>query len=439
MPNAGMPKRRRCLPRWAKVCIGVVGFFVAVTVIPRLYIAYQLRREYAAIRKAGYPVTIEELEQWYNAQPIGENAADVYMQAFSKFVGTETEHGLFTPFAYHSKPVSPLVRGRIAWFVRKNSEALKLLHQAAMMPECRFPFPECPSLGEPQDDLLHRSWHRGLHLLYLEAVLAANDGDPDRTYAAADAFYGMAASLKAEPFLDSWIPWDLWANPVGGLLTRVQLTDAQLEALSRRLEQADDPARLTRSLIGLRCQGSAHIRNQPAFRRLYFGIAKGRLDKWLGGAYWLCGLRGQDELAFLRFMDQCIQWSTLPAPDRWETAKRASPFDRSGSTRFLLQPLTRQVLGTLRHSDTTFEYGMASLRGLRTLLAVERYRIANDALPDTLDALVPGHLDAIPLSPYDGQPLRYKRLEKGYVIYSVGLNKRDDDGGGDDPLFTVTR
>jgi len=75
-----------------------------------------------------------------------------------------------------------------------------------------------------------------------------------------------------------------------------------------------------------------------------------------------------------------------------------------------------------------------------TSLAVERYRLANDALPDSLSTLVPKFLDAVPIDPFDGQPLRYKKLAKGCVVYSVGEDGKDD--GGDekkDITFTVER
>jgi hypothetical protein len=46
----------------------------------------------------------------------------------------------------------------------------------------------------------------------------------------------------------------------------------------------------------------------------------------------------------------------------------------------------------------------------------------------------------LPLDPFDGQPLRYKKLPKGYVVYSNGEDGKDD--GGDekkDITFTVER
>ena len=44
----------------------------------------------------------------------------------------------------------------------------------------------------------------------------------------------------------------------------------------------------------------------------------------------------------------------------------------------------------------------------------------------------PAYLPAVPLDPWDGKPLRYKKLDKGYVIYSVGSGRKDN-GGSSDP------
>ena len=62
---------------------------------------------------------------------------------------------------------------------------------------------------------------------------------------------------------------------------------------------------------------------------------------------------------------------------------------------------------------------------------------------------MPLYLNAVPADPFDGQPLRFKRLSKGYVIYSVGSDGRDDGGkentsvtngvADSDETFTVER
>jgi len=68
------------------------------------------------------------------------------------------------------------------------------------------------------------------------------------------------------------------------------------------------------------------------------------------------------------------------------------------------------------------------LRCSSTAVAVERYRLGHGFWPDRLDDLVPRNLSRIPTDPFDGQPLRYKRLDDGVVIYSIGADRKDDGG-----------
>jgi hypothetical protein len=74
---------------------------------------------------------------------------------------------------------------------------------------------------------------------------------------------------------------------------------------------------------------------------------------------------------------------------------------------------------------------LAFLRSAIVALALERHRLEHGAYPDKLEGLVPTYLKSIPLDPYDGQPLRYRRLADGVVVYSVGLDGIDDGGAID--------
>jgi len=78
---------------------------------------------------------------------------------------------------------------------------------------------------------------------------------------------------------------------------------------------------------------------------------------------------------------------------------------------------------------------MAELRAAQAGLAVERYRLANgNRLPDSLSQLVPQYLASVPVDPFDGEPLRYKKSSpKGFVTYSIGPNRQDDGGTPDYP------
>ncbi len=59
---------------------------------------------------------------------------------------------------------------------------------------------------------------------------------------------------------------------------------------------------------------------------------------------------------------------------------------------------------------------------------IERYRRAHAVLPTTLDELVPAYADSLPVDPLSGEDFRYTRDEGGYIVYSVGSNRTDDEG-----------
>jgi len=92
----------------------------------------------------------------------------------------------------------------------------------------------------------------------------------------------------------------------------------------------------------------------------------------------------------------------------------------------------RGILGVTRGPSATIvetEFRtLADWRIIRTMVALRRYEQEHGAYPDTLERLVPDYLAAIPVDPFGGGLLRYRRQATSYVVYSVGLNLRDDGG-----------
>jgi len=76
--------------------------------------------------------------------------------------------------------------------------------------------------------------------------------------------------------------------------------------------------------------------------------------------------------------------------------------------------------------------------GLRAAIAAERYRVAHGTPPNSLEALVPEFLPAVPRDPFGSGPLRFRSSVTrgdspgGYVVYSIG-GDGIDNGGVDRP------
>jgi hypothetical protein len=66
-------------------------------------------------------------------------------------------------------------------------------------------------------------------------------------------------------------------------------------------------------------------------------------------------------------------------------------------------------------------------------LGVERFRLRHNRLPDNLDALVPDLLPEVPTDPFTGQPIRYRIVSGGFVVYSVGEDRVDNGGLDEGP------
>lgn len=70
----------------------------------------------------------------------------------------------------------------------------------------------------------------------------------------------------------------------------------------------------------------------------------------------------------------------------------------------------------------------ARIEVMRLATAAEVFRRTTGSYPERLDDLVPRFAKRIPPDPFSGKPLVYEPSRRGFLIYSVGDNGRDDDG-----------
>lgn len=76
-------------------------------------------------------------------------------------------------------------------------------------------------------------------------------------------------------------------------------------------------------------------------------------------------------------------------------------------------------------------------RNLHVAIALAAYRKAHGRYPAQLADLALKFLPTVPDDPFTEKPLIYKPDANGYLLYSVGLNAKDDGGTGDDLAVRV--
>ena len=60
--------------------------------------------------------------------------------------------------------------------------------------------------------------------------------------------------------------------------------------------------------------------------------------------------------------------------------------------------------------------------------ALAAYRRDEGGYPADLDHLAPKYLATVPLDIFSGKALNYRPAEKGYLLYSIGVNGKDEEG-----------
>jgi hypothetical protein len=413
------------------IIVGAVLALVLLVLVGRyFYLQSKIHAELAAIRKAGFPVTAKEWSDYYPA-PAGENAADVYEAAFSNYVKITHEdelpvvgRGTLPP---RGERLPEDVKKAVSAYLLANANAIELLHKAATVEQCRFPLDFAKTYDMPLPHLA--PMRQAARLLMLEALIKAEKDQPAEAAAAIAASTAAAHALRNEPVLISQLVRvavnAISMNSLERVLSRIPLEDRQLRELSGAFAAEDIPEGMTRAMVGERCMGEDIFQN----RMPNMGSNSGDTRTWYK-LYTLVGLAAGDHLTYLKLMKQLVDVSAGPLKImRVRPPEIASECEKAPKlyfiTRMLVPALTRVYEEELK--------SLARLRATRAGIAVERFRLVNGRLPDSLDELVPKFLDAVPSDPFDDSPLRYRKLSKGFMTYGIGPDLTDHGGKERDP------
>lgn len=128
--------------------------------------------------------------------------------------------------------------------------------------------------------------------------------------------------------------------------------------------------------------------------------------------------------AYMDLVDTRLRQNLRDAPDDPEQlpkvghgafdSVRYAPIASFNRDLRLMQILAERVLGVQE--------------GTQIAIALETYRRKHGAYPEELQLLVPTYLPSIPADRIDGRPLRYRLTANKPVIYSVGVDRDDDNG-----------
>jgi len=430
--NEAAPRKRRRL-KVSYVLIILLLFCVGAFALFRLSLKSRLQARIDAIRADGYPVTCAELDKWYTIPENAENAAYTFIDASWCYreLGEIKSLPLIgeakLPARTESLPDG--MKTAITGFIADNNEALALLHKASAIEHCRYPI----DLSSGSDVRLYHinELRKCIMLLNLEAIWHAEN---DKSQLAANSVmsgFSLARSLVKEPLYISQLVrmayHRLTISSLERCINRTAFTDEQLASLIRCLIDAEDHSTLARAYDGNRCCFLDTLKKPESLKPAVTVDGKqiSPMNTTFFELYKAVGLVDMDAMLYLDFIDRYIEITKLPPHQRKKASDALEARLESISN---IQTLLHMLMPGWSKAVTIELRSIAGLRSARTGLAVERYRLAAGKLPDALTDLVPAYLDTVPTDPFDGNEIRYKKLEAGFVVYSISEDLSDDRG-----------
>lgn len=418
--------------------LGVAAYLALITLLTN-----EQREEIAElkerIREAGQPLTLEELNAYYPAVPDEENAALVYHEA-SVLLDEIDPNGATVDALLRSLELSsgndaslPELQQEIGAFLERCGEVFAHLERAATMPKARYPI-EFSTTWSAIPAHFHYL-ERCARLEKLAALHGLLDGRQWEASECLKRMHHMAKSLEREPFMTSQIVrTSILIEHVESVEMGLKLaylypeTLADIETL---YVDTSDPEPLVRALAGERCLWLAEPRIPKAVEEVsVVGRVLNYLDPAGQSTFRQARLLSYQE-AILKTYERLIRLAKEPWEERLTYTQdlRDNGTGWRRSVEFDGHPLYVALHGTDRMA-------LETLFARTTLLtvALERYRETYDAVPQTLDELVPEFIDAIPVDPFDGQALRYVVSDQDYAIYSVAFDRVDDGGAPLEPV-----
>lgn len=124
-------------------------------------------------------------------------------------------------------------------------------------------------------------------------------------------------------------------------------------------------------------------------------------------------------------LDEAVRTRAQPLPT---LGLRAFAGDREGASRDAGWTIINCFLPALEQMAVSETRGIARERLLLAGFALTAYQREQGAYPESLAAVVPDLLSEVPIDPWSGNELIYRRTDDGFVVYSVDQNLKDDGG-----------
>lgn len=385
-----------------------------------------LERRFAEIRARGEPLTFEELAP--RPVPIYENAAPIYEQAFKALKLPERDENLQK---FLDEDTSPEDRAKlepgIRELIQQNEPVFALIEEAVSKPKCVFPVKWEDGLNALH---LHSNQLRKLNsLVSARAILRGSDGQTDAALQDLALALRIADAIRGEPDIESYLVSAHMRRKALFSLKEVvsgcEIDENKAASIYQMLSGISQEDGLLLALQGERAIGNWHFdrirkadRNElwgdfePSQRILFYLAVRG-----------YSAISYKDQQFFLDSRERWIKAVNLPYSEVVKLTPSLDEVDKSP-----LAIMSRTISGTASRAWAARDAVKAEIGLAQTAMALKAYKSLIGSYPASLQELKTRIDWPIPDDPFSGKPFVYKRNGQGFLLYSWGINLKDDGG-----------
>ena len=418
----------------AKIALALSILLITAHSVATLVLEYRVRAKIAAIRAKGEPASLADLHG--KKIPDSENAAVIYDRIFKD--SSSTAFMLLTsPNWMDQRKTNPQLWNEGREELAKKEGIIRDVEAATSLPGCQFPVAADKHDWEVLNGLLFFRTGGLRHLarlLWVNAVFHAAEGDMDEAIRSVELGFKLSDSLKDDPYLP-----------------RQLLRVALIRIASRSLQEAlqcggineKQAERLSDVLGRIRIDFDpvSHVVSERAIALYEFECIRRVGFPDVPAESILSGPGGPNHP--WRFMSTYVGRPFLYAYELSYLDRESCRIEIVRSCKVLRceeldsRPYhsgkadERELLRHLGRIKTTFYTGKAHVAGSQILLALAAYKDRFGTYPENLDELRSALGWKLPEDPFSGRDFLYKLQGNGFLLYSVGLNLKDDGGTED--------
>jgi hypothetical protein len=436
----------------------VLALLILSHIVLNVVASRRLGRELARLRAEGAPLTPAEAAP--PKIPDSENAALLYQKAFKGLEDEDKDEKLairqFLSPSHLRKGQTPPTLAQVKVIVARHEAEFRLLQEGSRRPACRFPVEWekgfealFPHPGQARD---------AIRFLVAKALVDARDGRAGAALNDLATAIRMSNHLSAEPTLVAQLVRVACIAIVSArlpeVLEKAPPTAQESRAFYDLLGQVDMIGPWVHGMEGERACGLwafDYVRRSPKNVVVMFSMsgvaqdsARARRRRFalraldsLARVVWMPFLK-LDETYFIRAWGETMALYKKPSRESRADLVRFDETIRDRWPRYAI--MTRTVFPVFSRASEARDKGIATIGLMQAALALRAYQVEHGEYPGSLAQLKARGGWAIPDDPFSGKPFIYRpdvaqppsagngRAPKGYLIYSVGPDGKDDGG-----------